>query len=257
MFLLIECNALQQLIALLQSPYISAEKATILVKCLQSLSRTSKVHLREDHYSNLKKFEAEQVASNQVSNQINCNKDCSNDPLDVRLLLDDGSFVQANRRILGQRSQYFNRMLEGSYKESKQNLIKIPHISRVAMEIILHDLYGCQWQLCEIFNSVSLNTGMEILAIAGRFLLSDLQENVTKYCLQRQIAPENVSKICLLSVSHGCRSLWRYCLKFMLLNESVQASSFLDLSASASFHEELFQEIKSIVKDAIGKLSST
>ncbi|KAK9731919.1 BTB/POZ domain [Popillia japonica] len=50
----------------------------------------------------------------------------------VSFKLDDGNTVYADRNFLSNRSDYFNRLLSGSFKESEQSEITLPNISSIS-----------------------------------------------------------------------------------------------------------------------------
>ncbi|KAJ8044141.1 Rho-related BTB domain-containing protein 1 [Holothuria leucospilota] len=265
-YLLIDSGALDLIIYFLRRRDLSDSITANIINGLQNVSCTLKINrpegdrlhacqlnMKQRKLSNFDPGQdigqVERKASATTSTSL-CEYELSEKCKDVRLVLSEKNFLHASREFLCQRSEYFSLLLQGSYKESRETEVSIPNISRCTLERILHYLYGCQLHQCSILNDIDLESGMELLAASGRFLLPELQRTVAESSLQNQVTADNVATVCIFASIHGCQCLWSYCIRFMLVNDQVGLSSFQKLSES-SVAKGSFSKMKSIIKDAL------
>ena len=104
--------------------------------------------------------------SSAVSNKI-LKKVLSQQSQDVTIVLQDGE-IQASRKLLTQRSDYFSTMFNGNFKESSSREVKIP-CRKVIMEKVLDYLFID----CLDISDMSLEDKMEMRIICDMILVPD------------------------------------------------------------------------------------
>jgi hypothetical protein len=99
----------------------------------------------------------------------------------VTFLLDDGSHVQADRLALGSASDVFNSMLQGGFRESKEDVVKLQDVSKETLILLL--IY------CKCYvNSSDVVLGkpdvahvLELFIVSDKFLITDLNAKLLSY----------------------------------------------------------------------------
>ncbi|KAF7267600.1 hypothetical protein GWI33_019191 [Rhynchophorus ferrugineus] len=97
-------------------------------------------------------------------------EDCRNV---VSFVLDDGSVVEADREFLIEKSEFFNRLLNGHFRERFQNRVTLPKVNARSFKCLLRLLenFPCYKVICMDLN---LETVLETITLCDRFLLPEL-----------------------------------------------------------------------------------
>ncbi|KAF2903462.1 hypothetical protein ILUMI_02724 [Ignelater luminosus] len=92
----------------------------------------------------------------------------------VRFKLDDGTCVEADREFLSERSDYFNRLLYGLFKESEENEIRLSNVSSKSLKLLLmllqYDLNSTDVHKI----NVELDTLLDVIVLTDRYIMEDL-----------------------------------------------------------------------------------
>ena len=181
-----------------------------------------------------------------------CSFDSVQQRPDVKFLLDQEE-VQAHRNILIRSSEYFACLLEGPYMESRQNIVPIGGISKKALVIILHTLYGCLHTQCSHVTDLRSNGStvvLESIACAGRFLLWPVQNQLCDILVEDFLDPTTVGSHYSFGLAHSCSRLTRACLVYMLTNSQVSPKHFQDL-VERRCGDDAFKTIERMLTDVL------
>ena len=74
-------------------------------------------------------------------------------------------------------------MFSGSFSESGQSSVPLPHTSSPALTSLIHYLYNCN--LCPQFSNLSVQTLLELVTLSDKYLLPDLNLAVS-HCIIRR-----------------------------------------------------------------------
>jgi hypothetical protein len=115
-----------------------------------------------------------------------CHRSSSTAEDNLTLVLDDGSSLAANKEILCNSCPVFAAMFSGSFSESGQSSIPLPHTSSPALSCLLHYLYTCN--LCKQFSSLAVTTLLELVSLSDKYLLPDLNLAVSHCIIRRFVS---------------------------------------------------------------------
>jgi len=115
-----------------------------------------------------------------------CHRSSSTAEDNLTLVLDDGSSLAANKEILCNSCPVFAAMFSGSFSESGQSSIPLPHTSSPALSCLLHYLYTCH--LCQQFSSLAVTTLLELVSLSDKYLLPDLNLAVSHCIIRRFVS---------------------------------------------------------------------
>jgi len=104
----------------------------------------------------------------------------------ISLVLDDGREVTANKEILSTSCPVFAAMFSGSFSESGQSSIPMPHISYSALSCLIHYLYSCL--LCKHYSDLSIPVLLELVSLSDQYLLPDLNQAVCHSIIKRFVS---------------------------------------------------------------------
>lgn len=147
----------------------------------------------------------------------------------VSFKLDDGNTVYADRNFLSNRSDYFNRLLSGSFKESEQSEITLPNISSKSLKILLNLLH-CNVVSLGVVN-LHLDTMLELLEVTERYLLIELNVYLTNCMQQLHISNRTVPLIYQWSIESRTNILRVEAIAFALVGDMP------DLDRLHMFHD--------------------
>ncbi|XP_060803453.1 armadillo repeat-containing protein 5 isoform X1 [Amyelois transitella] len=177
----------------------------------------------------------------------------------VTFQLDDLSLVKANKVFLCQNSEYFSAMLMGCFKESVEKCVRLTDVSRPALEYLFTLLHcGLNNPQCEIQifpMAEDLETNLEVLLLADRYLLDRLKELMSSAILQFQLTPENADKIYVWSLSKGMGFLCVESVAYLLTGkmcETARARSFQTI-LSLEYKDQWLDDIKSMIRRQLVK----
>lgn len=171
----------------------------------------------------------------------------------VTFELDDFSTVQANRGFLCQNSDVFSAMLMGCFKESVENCVRLKNVTKPALEYLfylLHAGYNNPKRDLNLFPMCEdLQTNLEVLLLADRFLFEKLKGLLSSAILQFQLTPETADKIYVWSLSEGMGFLCVESVAYLLTGkmcESDRTKSFQTI-LGLEYKEQWLEDIKSMI----------
>ncbi|XP_075977580.1 BTB/POZ domain-containing protein Rnb isoform X2 [Anticarsia gemmatalis] len=167
--------------------------------------------------------------------------------------LDDLSLVKANRVFLCQNSDVFSAMLMGCFKESVEKCVRLKNVTKPALEYLFFLLHGGYnnpkhddnyFPMCD-----DLQTNLEVLLLADRFLFEKLKGLLSSAILQFQLTPDTADKIYVWSLSEGMGFLCVESVAYLLTGkmcETDRTKSFKTI-LSLEYKEQWLEDIKSMI----------
>ncbi|CAG5048003.1 unnamed protein product, partial [Parnassius apollo] len=171
----------------------------------------------------------------------------------VTFELDDLSMVKANKVFLCQNSDVFSAMLMGRFKESLQKCVRLKNVSKPALEYLFTLLqFGLNNPKSdvEIFPMAeSLETNLEVLLLADRFLFEKLKELLSSAILQFQLSPETADRIYIWSLSEGMGFLCVEAVAYLLTGKmcELQRTECFRNILSLKYKDQWLDDIKSMI----------
>ncbi|XP_014488960.1 PREDICTED: armadillo repeat-containing protein 5-like [Dinoponera quadriceps] len=164
----------------------------------------------------------------------------------VTFELDDGTTVDACRRVLCQRSDAFRAMLEGNFSESGKRRVRLRNASRDGLNTLILAASGIP------YTHRSIESLLDAVLLADKFLMPDLSDALTDSSVAK-LSHENFSRAWWWAKTNACHELRSCCVKTFLTasmtnGQTVQA--FRDFSATAAF-DEFLAEIREIIMDLL------
>ena len=200
-------------------------------------------------------------------------KDFDHYPFDTLVALDDQGVFPVHRSLLMESSEVFAVMLSGRYQESASNQIYLHQISSLAFEVLVHHMYGCEFNSSECkFNSspTDVNTVIDddlvnniiysideredpparklikrtllALVCADQFFLSSLKQKCEEL-LQRFINCSNVVLMFTFSQYHQCIQLSKKCVEFLISLDQGELQKRLFVQLLESHDSQTFLQI--------------
>lgn len=238
---LIDCNGLNLLLNII------AESKEDIQDCVTALVKlASNVHIKDP-----------KLLENRYKGKVQVNYDPILDnlsPEDIVIFqLDDSTTVRANKLFLCQHSDVFSAMLMGRFKESGEKLVRLKNVSKLALEYLITLLQcGLNNPKCEIEIfplAESLETNLEVLLLADRFLFEKLKELLSSAILQFKLAPDTADRIYIWSLSEGMGFLCVEAVAYLLtglMSEQQRLKSFQNI-LNLQFKDQWLEDIKSMI----------
>lgn len=174
-------------------------------------------------------------------------KDCTNI---VTFKLDDGSCVKADRDFLSDKSVYFDRMLNGQFRESQEDEIALCNVKNKSFKCLLK-LLSCEVTRTQTLQvDLDLPTLLDVIALTDRYLLPDLCVSLTCCVEQQRINRETVSVIYRWSLESGTNILRVESVAFALvcnMLDSERVEMFKKLF-ELGYTEELVEDIRKLLE---------
>lgn len=237
----IDCSALNLLLAII------AESKEDIQDCVTALSKlASNIHIKDP-----------KVLENRFKDQVCVNYDPILDNLSfdeiVTFELDDLTTVKANRVFLCQNSEVFSAMLMGCFKESVEKRVRLKNVTKPALEYLITLLHcGLNNPKCEIQvfpMAEKLETNLEVLLLADRFLFDKLKGLLSSAILQFQLTPDTADKVYVWSLSEGMGFLCVESVAYLLAGkmcESDRTKSFSNI-LNLEYKDQWLEDIKSMI----------
>ncbi|EDO50064.1 predicted protein [Nematostella vectensis] len=179
-----------------------------------------------------KKRKLEDNDHEKISTQVKCHQaeHNSDSDFDVKFELDSGHVIPAHRKVLRQASDMFSAMLSSCYKEGTLEVIPLQDVTMTTLKCVIHYAYGCHLpcdersticpELKNIFSSVSNPESkfeflFELLALADRFLMSELKANCEEH-LQPLVTARNCLATCYYGLHYHSSSLCNFGMRYLL-----------------------------------------
>lgn len=171
----------------------------------------------------------------------------------VTFELDDLSTVKANKVFLCQNSEVFSAMLMGRFKESIEKCVRLKNVTKPGLEYLLTLLQ------CGINNSrfevqifpmaAELETNLEVLLLADRFLFEKVKELLCSAILQFQLLPDTADKIYIWSLSEGMGFLCVESTAYLLIGKMEdcdRAFAFQNI-LNTQYKDQWLDDIKNMI----------
>ncbi|XP_050457379.1 armadillo repeat-containing protein 5 isoform X1 [Cataglyphis hispanica] len=160
----------------------------------------------------------------------------------VTFELDDGTTVEACKRLLCRRSDFFSAMLEGSFSESGKRRVRLKNTSRDGLNTLILAANGAA---LERENIESL---LDATVLADKYLMSDLLDALTETSLAK-LNHENFCRAWRWAKSYSCHEWRSYCIKSFLtkMSRSETVQAFRNFYTIDIF-DEFLHEVRDIIE---------
>lgn len=150
----------------------------------------------------------------------------------VTFKLDDGNRVSAKKQFLSDRSEYFNILLYGDFKESNEEEIELHNVSSKSLQclfnLLQYEIKGYQYMMLDL----DLETVLDIIALAELYALMELSAFLATSVQQLYFTSRNVPIIYKWSLESGTNVL------------RIEAIAFaLTANVKDNDRQQLFQKI--------------
>lgn len=171
--------------------------------------------------------------------------DCANI---VIFKLDDGTSIEADRDFLSERSDYFNKLLCGQFKESHQEEIVLHNVENKSLRCLLNLLYYDINKSEIVEMDLDLSTILDVIVLTDRYLLTDLCLLLTSCVEQFRISSETVPTIYQWSLESRTNLLRVESIAFALvsnIDDSERFTMFENLF-NLGYSEQLVDDIQKL-----------
>lgn len=229
---------------------ISCNGVKILLGCLrdESLRRKSievLTVLVKKHLNILSPIQWALSKKKMFIGEYNVSEECENV---VTFILDDDSSLRADRNILIDKSHYFNRLLNGSFKESKEECVKLRHTNYHSLKCLIY-LLNCDMDMSEPKNiQLEITILLDVIMLCHRYLLDELCLYLTICVKQFCLSAESIPIIYKWSLESGTNILRSEIISYILSNaiNDCDISIFMQLF-DLSFTELLIEDIEKLL----------
>lgn len=165
------------------------------------------------------------------------------------------AMFRAHRQVMGEASDFFARLLCGSFREASEDKVKLLDIEPTSFEILLHHTYGCRdecKQLAVLFggpgetameNSIFLSS---LLAAADRFMMVELLRDSQK-ALCCCVKTDTVLELFSLATLHHAPVLQRCCVEQVFSSAETSVAIGRKLIASG-----MMPDVLAVLQQATG-----
>lgn len=166
----------------------------------------------------------------------------------VTFKLDDGTFLIADRDFLSEKSDFFNRLLNGDFKESSEDVISLHNVESKPLRCLLH-LLKCVDKSETIEIDLDLDTLLEVIVLSDRYLMVDLCVALTDCIEQFQISPQTVPVIYRWSLESGTNLLRVESIAFALVENIGDSERFIMFENlfGLGYSEQLVEDIQKLL----------
>lgn len=167
----------------------------------------------------------------------------------VGFLLDDGNCIYADRNFLSEKSQYFQQLLSGTFKESTQEKINLHNITTNSLKFLLmlleHDLNNNQIYK---FN-VDLEILLDVIVITDRYLLDNYCLCLTASVQTYTFLPSNIPTIYQWSLESGTDILRIEAVAYALIGSmtDVERNDLFYTILQLGYTDSLIGDIKDLL----------
>lgn len=175
-------------------------------------------------------------------NEYEVPENCSNV---VCFKFDDGICINVDREFLSDKSDYFNRLLLGNFRESRQKEIVLRNVRGETFSCLLSLLFDniSRKELMDF--SLDLDTMLELIELTERYLLVELNVFLTECVEAQYMTKGNVPSIYLWSIESGTNILRVESVAFAIVGTISDQErlkmfeKFFDLGYSKQFVDDL------------------
>ncbi|KPJ08530.1 Armadillo repeat-containing protein 5 [Papilio machaon] len=171
----------------------------------------------------------------------------------VTFELDDLSTVRANKLFLCQNSDVFSAMLMGCFKESGESCVRLRKASKSALEYLFTLLQcGLNNPKSDIIifpMAENLETSLETLLLADRFLFERIKDILSSGIVQFQLCAESAERIYIWSLGDGMGFLCVEAAAYLLTGEmsAMQRTRSFTNILSLKYRDQWLDDIKSMI----------
>lgn len=171
----------------------------------------------------------------------------------VTFELDDLSTVQANKVFLCQNSDVFSAMLMGCFKESIEECVRIKNVTKQGLEYLftlLHlGLHDSKSNVKVFPMADKLETNLEVLLLADRFLFEKLKELLSSAILQFLLNPDTADKIYVWSLSEGMGFLCIEAVAYLLTGRMCETERTRSFKAilNMEYKEQWLDDVRTTI----------
>lgn len=150
----------------------------------------------------------------------------------VTFKLDDDTSLVADRELLCEKSDFFNRLLKGHFKESNDDEVSLHNVELKSLECLLQLLKSVD-RTADVDVKVDLETLLDVILLCDRYLIPDLCASLLNSVEKFRISRKTVPIIYKWSLESGTN---------LLRIESIAYALVADLSVTQrlKMFEELF-----------------
>lgn len=240
---LVDCKALDILLSII------TEEKEKLEDCVTGLGKlATNVHIKDP-----------KTLESRFEEQICMGYEPSLDDLNaediVTFELDDLSTVQANKVFLCKNSEVFSAMLSGWFKESIEKSVRLKNVTKPALEHLFNLLHcglnnnDTKWDMTTFPMAQELETNLEVLLLADRFLFERLKVLLSSAILQFKLLPETADAVYIWSLNDGMGFLCVEAVAYILTGKMCDAQrvrlfkAILDLE----YREQWLDDIRTMI----------
>ncbi|XP_056648597.1 uncharacterized protein LOC130453034 [Diorhabda sublineata] len=236
--LLINCGGLNILMKLLTEDSIYKQR-TIKVIC--SLAS------RKLNIANPRKLAMD------IGDNISVRVKTPDDPANiVTFKLDDGSCIEADRDVLIEKSDYFNSLLNGHFKEKNEEIIYLHNVEFKTLNCLLNLIKSNS-----SLDQVDVDTLLDVIVLSDRYLMNDICCFVRNYVEKHTFSFKTVPTIYKWSLESGLNLLRIECIAFALVTKLMDSSRFsmFDGLFELGYSNELVEDIRALLVRYLGTFS--
>lgn len=177
--------------------------------------------------------------------------DCDSNQLEeiVTFTLDDSSTLEAKRNLLSQNSDYFRTLLNGSFKESTQDIIELPNVTNKSLAFLLRIIQHGFGNDNASIHDVDLNTLLDVITLCDRFLMPNLCLYLIEYVQKSRLLSDAVPIIYNWSLESKTNFLRVECIAFSLVANIIDSERFEMFKSlfELGYNEKLVDDIKKLL----------
>ncbi|XP_066250747.1 uncharacterized protein Rnb isoform X3 [Euwallacea similis] len=162
---------------------------------------------------------------------------------------ENGVLVRADRDFLAEQSEFFNGLLNGHFKESRQSNIELSNVNPKSFRCLLHLLQVVPKRLIQEID-LELETLLDVILLCDRYLLTDLCVALTDSVQLFRISVETVPMIYNWSVESGTNLLRIESVAFALvaaMDDQERYEMFRKLF-DLEYREQLVGDVEKLLK---------
>ncbi|XP_012283687.1 armadillo repeat-containing protein 5 [Orussus abietinus] len=167
-------------------------------------------------------------------------------PSTVTFVLDDGTTVDACRKILCQTSEPFFAMLEGNFFESGKPRIRLKNASREGLHTLLLAANGSNFHHCAI------ESLLDAVLIADQYLMNEVLETLTEISIS-SLNHENYSRAWNWARNNSCPEFRSCCIKNFLtakMTDDERVQAFCNFTYTETF-DEFLEDLRKMINGAL------
>ncbi|CAG9831620.1 unnamed protein product [Diabrotica balteata] len=162
----------------------------------------------------------------------------------VTFKLDDGICIKADRDYLTNKSDYFNRLLTGHFKESSEDEIYLHNVKSQTLKCLLKIL-----TYKDIWYKADIDTLLDVIALSDEYLMNDLNCFVTNYVEKHRMNYITVPTIYRWSLESGLNFLRVESIAYALVVQIPDVDRFkmFDSLFALGYSDEVVDDIEKLL----------